>query len=156
LACVEGILRLFTNFYLYRELLIFLRNYRDCDVVDQHNARKWYAVIEKVWIALELYVRINLTSTLDCTRNIFWLASWFSKINKPNKHYLGNLSVIAGVRILTQFRIFILKSNILIWTSTYGYVRYKRNIQNRNIQSKRVLGCIKYTHSLEDHNKVTQ
>jgi hypothetical protein len=32
-------------------------------------------------------------------------------------------------------------SNILITTSTCGSVRYKRNIQNRKIQSKRVLGC---------------
>ncbi len=36
-ACVERILRLFTNFYLQRKLLIFLRNYRDCKVVDPYN-----------------------------------------------------------------------------------------------------------------------
>ncbi len=141
---------------LHRKFSIFLRNYCDCEVVDQHNARKRYAVIEKVWIAWESYVGINVTSTSDRTRNKFWLASWFSKIKKPNKHYLGNLSVIAGVPNLTQFPIFILKSNILIWTSTYGSVRYKRKIQNRRIQSKRVLGRIKYTHWLADHNKVTQ
>ncbi len=56
----------------------------------------WYAVIEKVRIAWELYVGINLTSTSDCTRNIFWLASCFSKIKKPN---LENQTVIAGVCI---------------------------------------------------------
>jgi hypothetical protein len=36
----------------------------------------------------------------DLTRNIFWLASCFSKIKKPNRHCLGNQSVIAGVRII--------------------------------------------------------
>ncbi len=33
---------------------------------------------------------------------------------------------------------------------------YKRNIQSKKIQCKRVLGLIKYTHRLVDHNKVTQ
>ena len=47
-------------------------------------------------------------------------------------------------------------SNILIWTSTCGSVWYKRNIQNREIQSKRVLGLIKNRHRLADHKKVTQ
>ena len=46
--------------------------------------------------------------------------------------------------------------NILIWTSTCGSVQYKRNIQNRKIQSKRVLGLMRYTHRLANHNKVTQ
>ncbi len=81
---------------MYREFLIFLRNDCDCEVVDPYNARKRYAVIEKVWIAWELYVGINLTSTLDPMRKIFWLASGFSKIKKPN---LGNQTVIAGVCI---------------------------------------------------------
>ncbi len=31
---VEGIVRLFTNFYLHRKLLIFLRNDRDCKAVE--------------------------------------------------------------------------------------------------------------------------
>jgi hypothetical protein len=35
-------------------------------------------------------------------------------------------------------------------------VRYKRNIQNREIQSKRVLGLIKNKHQLAEHKKVTQ
>ncbi len=47
-------------------------------------------------------------------------------------------------------------SNILIWTSTCGSVQYKRTIQNRKIQSKRVLGLMKYTYRLSDHNEVTQ
>jgi hypothetical protein len=58
-ACVERILRLLTNFYLQRKSSIFLRNNRDCKVVDQYNARKRYAVIE----------------SLDLMRNIPWLAS---------------------------------------------------------------------------------
>jgi hypothetical protein len=36
-AFVEGILRLFTNFYLQRKFLVFLRNDRDCKVVDPFN-----------------------------------------------------------------------------------------------------------------------
>ncbi len=67
-ACIEGILPLFTNFYLQRKFLIFLRNNRDCKVVDPYNARKRYAVIE----------------SLDLIRNIPWLASCFCKIKKPN------------------------------------------------------------------------
>ncbi len=45
-ACVEGILRLFTNFYLQRKFSILLRNDRDCKVVDPYNARKRYTVTE--------------------------------------------------------------------------------------------------------------
>jgi hypothetical protein len=33
-ACVEGILQLFTIFYLHRKFLIFLRNDRDCEAVE--------------------------------------------------------------------------------------------------------------------------
>ncbi len=47
-------------------------------------------------------------------------------------------------------------SNILIWTSTCGSMGYKRKIQNRKIQSKRVLGLTNYTHRLSDHNELTQ
>ncbi len=36
-TCVEGILWLFTNFYLQRKFLIFLRNNCDCKVVDPYN-----------------------------------------------------------------------------------------------------------------------
>ncbi len=43
-ACVEGILQLFTNFYLQRKFLIFLRNDRDCKVVNPYKARKRYTV----------------------------------------------------------------------------------------------------------------
>ncbi len=60
-ACVEGILQLFTNFYLHRKLLIFLRNDHDCKAVDPYNTGKRYAVID----------------SLDLMRNIPWLASCF-------------------------------------------------------------------------------
>jgi hypothetical protein len=37
--------------------------------------------------------------SLDLTRNISLLASYFAKIKNPNKHCSGNQSVIAGVCI---------------------------------------------------------
>ncbi len=70
-----------------------MRNDIDFKDVDLYNTRKRYIVIE----------------SSDLMRNISWLASCFSKIKKPNKHCSGNQSVIAGVHILTQFPIFILK-----------------------------------------------
>ncbi len=63
----------------------FLRNDSDCKDLDLYNTRRRYVVIE----------------SLDLTRNIFWLASCFSKIKKPNKHCsTGNQSVITGVCII--------------------------------------------------------
>ncbi len=124
------------QFLLAGKVTIFLRKDNEDKDVDLYNTRKRYSVIK----------------SLDLMRNIFWLASCFSKIKKPNKHCLRNQSVISGVCILTYLSL----SNILIWTSTYGSARYERNIQNRKIQSKRVLGLMKYTHRLADHNKLTQ
>ncbi len=63
-CCVEGILQLFTSFYLHRKVSIFLRNNSDCKDVDVYNTRKRYAVIE----------------SSDLTRNISLLVSCFSKI----------------------------------------------------------------------------
>ncbi len=54
-ACVEGILRLFTNFYLQRKFLIFLRNNHDCKVVDLYKGRKRYTVTE----SLDLIVSVK-------------------------------------------------------------------------------------------------
>ncbi len=71
--------------------MIFLRNDSDCKDVDLYNTRKGYAVIESLDLMREKH------------------ASCFSNIKKPNKHCSGNQSVIAGVCILTQFHIFILK-----------------------------------------------
>ncbi len=36
-ACIEGMIWLFTSFYMQRKLSIFLRNDRDCKVVDPYN-----------------------------------------------------------------------------------------------------------------------
>ena len=44
--------------------------------------------------------RYEVIESLDFTRNSFWLASCFFKIKKPNSHFLGNRSGIAGVRII--------------------------------------------------------
>ncbi len=54
-ACVEGKVRLFTNFYLHRKFSIFLRNGRDCTVVDPYKARKRYTVTE----SLDLIVSVK-------------------------------------------------------------------------------------------------
>ncbi len=59
-ACVEGILQLFTNIYLHRKLLIFIKNNHDCKAVDLYNTRMRYAV---------------LIESSDFLRNIPWLAS---------------------------------------------------------------------------------
>ncbi len=60
-----------------------MRKDSDCKYVDLYNTRTKYTVIE----------------SLDLTRNLSWLASCFSKIKKPNKHFSGNQSVIASVCI---------------------------------------------------------
>ncbi len=62
-----------------------LRNDRDYEDVDLQKTRKRYVVRE----------------SLDFTRNMFWLASCFSNIKKPNSHFLENLSRIAGVHDFT-------------------------------------------------------
>ncbi len=128
-ACVEGILRLFTIFYLHRKFLLFLQNNRDCKAVEAPNifeklSRLYGCCIEgilqlftnfylhrKVSIFLrndsdckdvDLYntrKRYAVIESLDLMRNISWLACCFSKIEKPNKHCSGNQSVIAGVCI---------------------------------------------------------
>jgi hypothetical protein len=65
---MEGILQLFTNFYLHRKILIFLRNDSDCEDVDHvYNTRKRYTVIE----------------SLDLMRNISWLVSFSLKKRNP-------------------------------------------------------------------------
>jgi hypothetical protein len=71
-VCIEGILQLFTNFYLQRKFSIFLRNDRDSKVVDTYNARKRYAV----------------TEILDLIRNIPWSLSCFCKIKNPIRNFL--------------------------------------------------------------------
>ncbi len=73
--------RVIHQFLLVQKGLYILRNNSDSKDVDLYNTRKRYAVIESLM------------------RNISWLASYFSKIKKPNKHCSGNQSVIAGVCI---------------------------------------------------------
>ena len=62
---------------------IFLETIVTIDV-DLLKTRKRYVVIE----------------SSDFTRNIFWLASTFSKIKKLDSRFLGNQSGIAGVHII--------------------------------------------------------
>ena len=92
----------------------------------------------------QTYEKWILASTqwLGFTRNTTWLDSYFSVIKKPKYKFSlnlcsGNQSVIAGVCIFDTIAASL--SYILIWTSTYGSVQYKRKIQNRKIQSERVL-----------------
>ncbi len=54
-AYVEGILQLFTNFYLQRKFWIFLSNDHDFKVVDPYKARKRYTVTE----SLDLIVSVG-------------------------------------------------------------------------------------------------
>ena len=58
-----------------KKILIFLRNDRDYNDVDLLKTRKRYVV----------------RKSSDFTRNMFWLASCFSKIKKPNSHFLGRV-----------------------------------------------------------------
>ncbi len=60
------------HFYLHRKISIFLRNDRDYKDVDLKKTRKRYVVIE----------------SLDFMRNMFWLASCFSKIKITDSHFL--------------------------------------------------------------------
>ncbi len=63
-----------------------MRNDSGCKNVDLNDTRKRYTVIEN----------------LDLMKNIFWIALYFSKTKKPNKHCWGNQSVIVGVCIIDR------------------------------------------------------
>ncbi len=81
------------------------------------------------------------TQRLDFTRITTWLANCFSLIKKPKYNFSlnlcsGNQSVIACIHI-------------------FDTIATSLSKMNRKIQSKRVLGLMKYTHQLADHNKVT-
>ncbi len=62
-----------------------MRNNCDYNDVDLLKTRKRYDVRE----------------SSNFTRNMFWLASCFSKIKKPNNIFLGNQSGAAGVHNFT-------------------------------------------------------
>ncbi len=64
--------------------------------VHHHPLRIPIPMLEKK--TKKIYV---VRESLDFTRNKFWLASCFSKIKKPNSHFLGNQSGIAGVHDFT-------------------------------------------------------
>ncbi len=70
------------QFLLPQKDLDILRNDHDYNNVDLQKTRKRYVVRE----------------SSDFTRNMFWLASCFSKIKKPNSHFLGNQRGIAAVQ----------------------------------------------------------
>ncbi len=57
----------------------------------------------KMLIHKKTRTRFVVIESLEFTRNIFWLASCFFIIKKPNSDFLGNQTGIAG------FPIFILK-----------------------------------------------
>jgi hypothetical protein len=149
-AFFERILQLYTNFDLHRKLWKYLRTICDCRPVDLLNTRKRCQVIE----------------CLDLTRSTHWLASCFYKIKKPNKNFLlklctRNQSVIAGVHILTRLQLwselcFIDFKNLTWWLQVCGSVRYKRKIQSREIQSKRVFRSYEIHTLVSGHKKVTQ
>ncbi len=128
ITCVEGIIQLFTIFYLHRKFLIFLRNDRNWKVgkglnifwesivnlrlLSSRNTTiiHHFLLVRKLLIFLRNdcdYNDVDLEKTRkryvvressDLTRNMFWLASCFSKIKKPNSHFLGNQRGIPGVR----------------------------------------------------------
>ncbi len=75
-ACIEGILRLFTIFYLHRKFSIFWRNDRDCEaveapgifdrfwfelqLVDQCGTREWYRIeryrVKECWVLWKTHI----------------------------------------------------------------------------------------------------
>jgi hypothetical protein len=67
----------------------------------------------KMLIYRKIRKRYVVIESLDLMRNIHWLKSCFSKIKKPNNHFLGNQSGIVGVRIFdtTKFLIFFEKQS---------------------------------------------
>ncbi len=109
-ACVEGILWLFTNFYLQRKLSIFLRNYHDCKVVDPYN-------------------RFPLDWPHGGIQRIGWLANWsrilIKWLRRGCVHNLDSLKKNSRTKILLKIEQTYKKLNfgkhpmiadILIWT----------------------------------------
>ncbi len=121
IACIEGIIRLFTIFYLHKKILdifekplqlkgwkryqYFLRKYCDSKAVsfkEQFDYSLISTSTEKFPYILRNdpdYKDVDLQKTRkryvvressDFMRNMFWLASCFSKMKKPNSHFLEN------------------------------------------------------------------
>jgi hypothetical protein len=65
-VCIEGILQLFTNFYLQRKFLIFLRNDHDrkvvseCQLVDLCGKRERYRIeryrVKECWVLQNTHI----------------------------------------------------------------------------------------------------
>ncbi len=74
-VCVEGILQLFTNFYLQRKFLIFLRKDRDCKVADPYNrlSQDWpQRGNSKDWLAGQtIQIYYKMTKKRPCTQSGF-------------------------------------------------------------------------------------
>ncbi len=68
--CVEGILRLFTIFYLHRKFSIFLRNNRDYKAVAALNILRNYRDCKAV--ALKEYYDYSPISTCTEMSQYFW------------------------------------------------------------------------------------
>jgi hypothetical protein len=116
-ACIEGILQLFTNFYVQRKFSIFLRGrVHNLDLLKKelldNNPAKKSLTHNKLNVGkhpiLRFYKKHKLTSKLSLfnkeTQVEIFFESVFGKSNCS-----GNQGVIAGVCILTRFHIFILK-----------------------------------------------
>jgi hypothetical protein len=85
---------------------IALKEYYDYSPISTYTVSCWYFRETIVTVKLSIYKtrkRYVVIESSDLPSIIFWLASCFFKIKKPNSHFLGNQSGIAG------FPIFILK-----------------------------------------------
>ncbi len=135
-ACVEGILWSFTNFYLQRK-------FADQPIQISYKMTKerlftpsWPT--KKRILEWEFYEKYNLASESFLFNKETLVETFFESVFGKLKcdcqclHFWHNFTYLS-------------LSTILIWTSICGSVQYKRNIQNRKIQSKRVLGLLKYT-----------
>jgi hypothetical protein len=69
---------------------------------------------------------------------------FYENHNLASESFLFNKETLVEIFFDSVFG-YLSLSNVLIWTSTCESVQYKRNIQNRKIQSKRVLGLMIYT-----------
>jgi hypothetical protein len=102
-ACVEGILRLFTNFYLQRKLSIFLRNNHDCKVVDPYNRlpQDWpHRGIQRInWPANQSRF-VTKWLKRGCVHNLDSLKKELSNKNPAKKHKHTKTRILASTQCL--------------------------------------------------------
>jgi hypothetical protein len=113
-ACIEGILRLFTNFYFQRKFSIFLRGrVHNLDLLKSEllndNPAKKNLTHDKLNVGKHLMLRFywkhKLASKLLLYNKETQVEVFFESVfGKSNCS--GNQGVIAGVSILTRFHIF--------------------------------------------------